>query len=78
MLRNLLDTMDNCPVLRAAFAQNDVFYVDCETGTQRWKGYKTTKEIEDTLLKCKFSSENIEAIVKECQQTHHTSLPKVI
>ncbi len=76
-LRNLLDVMDNCPVFRAAFAQNDIFYVDYEAGTQRWKGYKPTDEVREALNKCKFAAEDIDSIIDVCSQVHHSFLPKV-
>jgi len=76
-LRSLLDVMDNCPVFRAAFAQNEVFYVDYETGTQRFKCYAETNELENKLIKFKFSAKDIELILQKCKQTQHTHLPKV-
>jgi len=76
-LRDLLVAMENTPVFRAAFAQNDVFHVDYEAGASRCKGYKTTEEVRDALYKCKFSSKEVELILRRCQQTNHPFLPKV-
>jgi len=76
-LRTLLDIMDNSPVFRAAFAQNDVFHVDYETGTQRSKGYKTTEELKNMLIKCEFSINEIESIITEGKQTKHTLLARI-
>jgi len=77
ILRNLLDAMDNLPLFRAAFAENDVFHIDYETGTQRWKGYKTTEEVREALEKCKFSNKDVDAMITACMKTNHPFLPKV-
>ena len=77
ILRNLLNVMDDLPLFRAAFAGNGVFHVDYETGTQRWKGYKTAIEIREALTRCKFTTTDIDFIVGMCEQTNHPFLPKV-
>jgi hypothetical protein len=77
VLRNLLDVMDNLPLFCAAFAKNGIFHVDYEAGTQRWKGYKTTKEVREALSKCKFSNIDIDLMISACEQTTHAVLPKV-
>lgn len=77
ILRNLLNVMDNLPIFRAAFADKDVFHIDYETGTQRWKGYKTTAEVREALEKCKFSIKDIDFMITECMGTTHPFLPKV-
>jgi len=77
MLKHLLNAMDNLPVFRAAFANAEVFHVDYETGTQRWKGNKGTDDIREALTKCAFSNKNIDAMIDTCKQTNHKFLPKV-
>lgn len=77
ILRDLLSVMDRLPLFRAAFAQNDVFHIDYETGTQRWKGYKTTGEVREALIKCNFSTEDIDYIIRNCKKNKHIGLPKI-
>ena len=77
VLRKLLDVMDTQPVLRAAFAKYNVFHVDYETGTQRWKGYKTTQEVRHALIGCGFKINDIYDMIATCEKTTHEMLPKV-
>mgnify|MGYP001103104356 CR=1 FL=1 len=77
VLRELLNIMDNFPVLSVAFAGNDIFHVDYELGTQRWKGTKTLDELHELLIDCNFTNEDINSMTHLCTQTTHTILPKV-
>jgi hypothetical protein len=77
ILKDLLRVMDKLPLFRAAFAQNDVFHLDYETGTQRWKGYKTTGEVRKALIKCNFNVKDINYIINICKRTKHMGLPKI-
>lgn len=76
--KKLLDWMDRTPVFAAAYRGDKEWEVDLDAGFQRWRGYKSERDVVKALRNCGLTTAEVKEIKMECHKFSDAYCPRVL